>query len=71
MDSDRGDPPPPSPAGGQASLWGPPPEPQTDCRTLPPQAGCSHLGISLEAQGLLLVPRPRSRITGPPPPSSF
>lgn len=49
------------------SLQWPPPEPQQTA-SIPVPAMCGDRVLSLEAQGLLLVPRPRSRITGPPPP---
>lgn len=60
---DRGNHPPRS-----LHLQWPPPEPPTDCRRSRPPPGwalATVLVFSLEAQGLLLVPRPRSSITGP------
>lgn len=49
----------------QSSLQWPPPEPQQTASTPATRRGAPAWVFSLEAQGLLLVPRPWSRITGP------
>ncbi len=48
-----------------SSLQLPPPEPKQTAGTPAPRQDAPVWVFSVEAQGLLLVPRPRSRITGP------